>query len=70
MVLSETEYQNLRVYSRDLQKTPQVVGRQMRTVAETRQSDAQTGAGLVFAVAATAGTFNDRLEDLEEKLGV
>ena len=70
MVLAETEYQSLRVHIQDLKKTLQGLERQMTALAKTRQIDAHTDAGLVFALAATVGTFNDRLEDLEEKLGV
>ena len=70
MVLSETEYQSRRVHIQDLKETLQGLERQMLTLAKSRALEANADAGLVFALAATVGTFNDRLEDLEEMLGV
>ena len=69
-MFSETEYQSLRVHIQDLKETLQGLERQMNALANMRQIDAHADAGLVFALAATVGTFNDRLEELEEKLGV
>ena len=70
MVLTQSEYQSLRVHIQDLKETLQGLERQMTALAKGRAADAHTDAGLVFALAATVGTFNDRLEELEEKLGV
>ena len=70
MVLSETEYQSRRVHIQDLKETLQGLERQMLTLAKGRALEANADAGLVFTLAATVGTFNDRLEDLEEMLGV
>ena len=66
MTLAETEYQSLRVHLHDLKETLQGIERQMRELAVTRRQDGT----LVFALAATVGTFNERLAELEEKLGV
>ena len=66
MTLAETEYQSLRVHLHDLKETLQSVERQMRDLAKTRQTDG----GLVMALAGTVITFNDRLAELEDKLGV
>ena len=70
MTLTETEYQSLRVHIQDLRETLQGLERQMLALAKGRALEANADAGLVFALAATVGTFNDRLEELEEKLGV
>ena len=70
MVLTQSEYQSLRVHIQDLKETLQGLERQMDGLAKARALDGNTDAGLVFALAATMGTFNDRLEELEEKLGV
>ena len=66
MTLAETEYQSLRVHLHDLKETLQAIERQMRDIAKDRDRDS----GLVFALAATVGTFNARLEELEDRLGV
>ena len=70
MVFTQPEYQSLRVHVHDLREMLRGLERQMTALAKVRASDAHTDAGLVFALAATVGTFNDRLEELESKLGV
>ncbi|MEO8242937.1 MAG: hypothetical protein ABI832_11515 [bacterium] len=66
MTLAETEYQSLRVHLYDLKETLQGMERQMRDLAESGRKDA----GLIFALAATVGTFGERLDELEDKLGI